>query len=71
MVGYRRIIPKFNLLLSIYAQLNFVISRKDKFKLLPIIVVQIFLSILDVISIVIIGLVSTLAVSGVQSKSSS
>ena len=55
----------------IYKQLNYVVTQQDKIKLLSIILIQIFLSLLDVLGVAIIGLVSALAISGIQSKSSS
>jgi ABC-type multidrug transport system fused ATPase/permease subunit len=55
----------------IYKQLNYVVTQQDKIKLFSIILIQIFLSLLDVLGVAIIGLVSALAISGIQSKSSS
>jgi len=55
----------------IYKQLNYVVTKQDKMKLFSIVLIQTFLSVLDVLGVAIIGLVSTLAVSGIQSKSSS
>ena len=55
----------------IYKQLSRVVSKPDKIKLLSIVLIQTFLSLLDVLGLAIIGLVSALALSGVQSKDSS
>ena len=54
----------------VYRQLNDVISKSDKIKLFSIVFIQVFLSILDVIGVAIMGLVSALAISGIQSKNS-
>ena len=68
---YRVLADQLNLLKLTYKQLTYVISKKDKLKLLAIILIQTFLSLLDVLGVAIIGVVSALAVSGIQSKSSS
>jgi len=70
-VHYRVLADQLNLLKLTYKQLTYVISKKDKLKLLVIILIQTFLSLLDVLGVAIIGIVSALAVSGIQSKSSS
>ena len=68
---YKELERQLNLPRLIYKQLNYVVSKPDKIKLLIIVLIQIFLSLLDVLGVAIIGLVSALAVSGIQSKSSS
>ena len=68
---YKELESQLKLPRLIYKQLNYVVSKPDKIKLLIIVLIQIFLSLLDVLGVAIIGLVSALAVSGIQSKSSS
>ena len=68
---YKELERQLKLPRLIYKQLNYVVSKPDKIKLLIIVLIQIFLSLLDVLGVAIIGLVSALAVSGIQSKSSS
>ena len=68
---HKGLTSQLNLPRLIYKQLNYVVTQQDKIKLLSIILIQIFLSLLDVLGVAIIGLVSALAISGIQSKSSS
>ena len=68
---YKELERQLKLPRLIYKQLNYVVTQQDKIKLLSIILIQIFLSLLDVLGVAIIGLVSALAISGIQSKSSS
>ena len=68
---YKELEGQLKLPRLIYKQLNYVVSRADKIKLFSIVLIQTFLSLLDVLGVAIIGLVSALAVSGIQSKSSS
>ena len=68
---YKELEGQLKLPRLIYKQLNYVVSKTDKIKLLVVVLIQAFLSLLDVLGVAIIGLVSTLAVSGIQSKSSS
>jgi len=70
-VLYKELEGQLKLPRLIYKQLNYVVSRADKIKLFSIVLIQTFLSLLDVLGVAIIGLVSALAVSGIQSKSSS
>ena len=62
-------IKKFSLILNIVKQINMIISKADRIKLVGIIFIQFILSILDVLAIAIIGTVAALTVAGVQSKS--
>ena len=68
---YKELEGQLKLPRLIYKQLSYVVSKADKIKLFSIILIQTFLSLLDVLGVAIIGLVSALAVSGIQSKSSS
>ena len=68
---YKKLEGNLKLPRLIYKQLNYVVSKTDKIKLLSIVLIQTFLSLLDVLGVAITGLVSALAVSGIQSKSSS
>ena len=68
---YKELKSQIKLPRLIYKQLNYIVSRADKIKLFSIVLIQTFLSLLDVLGVAIIGLVSALAVSGIQSKSSS
>jgi ABC-type multidrug transport system fused ATPase/permease subunit len=70
-VLYKKLEGNLKLPRLIYKQLNYVVSKTDKIKLLSIVLIQTFLSLLDVLGVAITGLVSALAVSGIQSKSSS
>ena len=45
------------------------LKRTDKFKLVAITIVQVLLGILDILSVAIIGLLTAISVSGIQSKS--
>jgi ABC-type multidrug transport system fused ATPase/permease subunit len=70
-VFFKRTAPYLALPKLILKQLNYVISKADRIKLFSIISIQVFLSLLDVLGVAIIGLVSALTISGIQSKSTS
>jgi len=63
-----KINPK-NTFLVLITHYKKIITPKDRIKLIAIVVIQISLSVLDVIGVALIGIVGSLAVSGLQSKS--
>ena len=61
-------VKKFALSNDIFKQINKIISKADRVKLVGIVFVQFFLSILDVLGIALVGAIAALTVAGVQSK---
>jgi ABC-type multidrug transport system fused ATPase/permease subunit len=59
---------RFDLIKTLYNRYSGLLSRRDKKKLTLILVLQIFVSFLDVIGIALIGVVGALTVTGIQSS---
>lgn len=59
---------RFDLIKTLYKRYSGLLSRRDKKKLTLILVLQIFVSFLDVIGIALIGVVGALTVTGIQSS---
>ena len=66
-----RILSSIEFPIFVLSQVNTFIKKSDQKKLISIVMVQVFLSALDVVGIAFLGLVSTLIVTGIQSKSAS
>ena len=66
-----RILSSIEFPIFVLSQINTFIKKSDQKKLILIVMVQVFLSALDVVGIAFLGLVSTLIVTGIQSKSAS
>ena len=66
-----RILSSIEFPIFVFSQINAFILKSDQKKLILIVMVQVFLSALDVVGIAFLGLVSTLIVTGIQSKSAS